>query len=93
MSDQAIIVPDLYLFYQFQVLLAHFEKDFDVPAFAVQPNDFFIREGQICRQKCKPATFFITGNKNNFLPACRWKTNEKNEPLVWPDPKTQPQND
>jgi len=30
-----ILVPDLDFFDQFQMLLAHFEKYFDVPAFAV----------------------------------------------------------
>jgi hypothetical protein len=40
MTDQAIIAPNLDLFDQFQVLFAHFEKYFDVPAFAVQPYYF-----------------------------------------------------
>ena len=48
MTDQAIIAPKLNLFDQFQVLFAHFEKHFDVPAFAVQPYYFIVCYGNIC---------------------------------------------
>ena len=45
MSDQGIEIPALNFLGQFQVLFCHFEKNLDVPAFAVDANDVVV--GQV----------------------------------------------
>lgn len=42
MSNKRIIIPALNLFCQLQMLFGHFKKELDVPAFAVNTDNFFI---------------------------------------------------
>jgi hypothetical protein len=66
MPDQFIKISYLDFLDQLQVLLAHFEKNLDIPALAVQSNDFFASKGCISTKKCRPAALFIARATNNF---------------------------
>ena len=48
MSDPVIEIPALNFFSQFQVLFGHFEKQLDVPAFAVYTHDVLIGQLSVC---------------------------------------------
>jgi hypothetical protein len=59
MADQAVKVSKLDLFDQFQVLLAHFEKHFDIPPFTAQPYDFLFGQGSIGGQNSQPRSLSL----------------------------------
>ena len=66
MGKRYIKVTALNLFIQFQVLLGHLEKHFDVPAFSLNKDDLFVGQVDVRGHQRQPVLFRPVLNEDQF---------------------------